>query len=122
MTPASPVAAARACPGTAHGCHLRLFAPDGNRKRGPLEALREQRALPAMGYDRSSGPGWRPIRMPSGGFSGSSGNLAPANPGIPATGLQEEDGIPGRAGVGGPGLRNGMLEERDPYLFERYAG
>lgn len=92
MTPASPAAAARARPGTAHGCHFRLFAPGGNRERGPLEALRERKALPAMGYDRSSSPGGRLNWKSSGDFSGAFGNPAPAIPGIPPAGRQEGDG------------------------------
>jgi hypothetical protein len=92
MTPASPVAAARACPRTTHGRHFHLFVPGGNRERGPLEALRERKALPAMGYDRSSSPGGRLNWKSSGDFSGAFGNPAPAIPGIPPAGRQEGDG------------------------------
>jgi len=70
-----------------------------------------------MGYDRSSSPGGRLSRKPSRDFSGGFGNPPPAFPEIPAAGRQEEDGVPGRAGVGGPGPRNGMLEEREIRIF-----
>ncbi len=57
MTPASPIAVARARPETAHGCHFCLIASAGNQERGLCGVFRERKALLAKGDDRTFYPG-----------------------------------------------------------------